>query len=142
MSECYKYFKKNMEDLGLAPRPESLFGTQQLAIGTINTILAFIDKFGTKVTVMEMIGAGTRLEQLAAVGTIGAAYYAGASIGSLAVATGRTISGGTALADVMLEASRWRLKRSWLTPLLHRMPGIYDPSVPGRKYYRTYTFTR
>lgn len=138
MSDFYKYFKENMEALGLTAPPESLFGTQQLAISTIGTIVAFIDKFGTKVTVMEMASAGTRLEQLTLLGTLGASYYAGAAIGSLAVATGRTISGGTSLADVLFEASKWGFDRPWLTSLFHRRPGIYDPSVSGRKYYKLY----
>jgi hypothetical protein len=138
MSEFYKYFKENMEGLGLTPPPESLYGTQALAISTISAILAYIDKFGTKVTVMEMIGAGTKLEKLTVVGSLGAAYYAGAVIGSLAVATGRTLSGGTSLADVLLEASRWKLKRPWLTSLLLRMPGLYDPKVSNRTYYKHY----
>ena len=138
MSDFYKYFKENMEDLGLTAPPESLFGTQQLAISTISAIVAFIDKFGTKVTVMEMVRAGTRLEQLTMVGALGASYYAGAAIGSLAVATGRTISDGTSLGDVLFEASRWGFDRQWLTSLFHRRPGIYDPSVPGRRYYKLY----
>lgn len=138
MSDFYKYFKENMEALNLIPPPESLFGTQALAVATINTFVAFIDKFGTKVTVMEVIGAGTRLEQMSVIGATGAAYYTGAVIGSLAVATGRTISGGTSLADVLLEVSRWDWKRSWLTSLLHRRPGIYDPNVLGRKYIKLY----
>jgi hypothetical protein len=138
MSDFYKYFKENMEDLGLSAPPESLFGTQQLAISTISAIVAFIDKFGTKVTVLEMAGAGTRLEQLALLGALGASYYAGAAIGSLAVATGRTLAGGTSLADVLFEASRWGFDRPWLTSLLHRRPGIYDPSVSGRKYDKLY----
>ena len=142
MSDFYKYFKENMEALGLMPPPDSLFGTQQLAIGTISTLLGLIEKFGTKVTVMELIGAGTRLEQLAVVGAASSAYYVGALIGSLAVATGRTLAGGTSLADVLYEASKWKLDRPWVTTLLHRHPGIYNPSVPGRKYYRTYRFMR
>jgi hypothetical protein len=142
MSDFYKYFKENMEALGLMPPPDSLFGTQQLAIGTISTLLGLIEKFGTKVSVMELIGAGTRLEQLAVVGTASSAYYVGALIGSLAVATGRTLAGGTSLADVLYEASKWKLDRPWVTTLLHRHPGIYNPSVPGRKYYRTYRFMR
>lgn len=79
MSDFYKYFKENMEALGLNPPPESLFGTQQLALGTITTMLTYIDKFGTKVTVLDMVLAGTRLEKLATVGAVGAAYYAGGS---------------------------------------------------------------
>jgi len=138
MSDFYKYFKENMEALGLTAPPESLYGTQALAISTISTILGFIDKFGTNVTVMELVRAGTRLEQLTVLGTLEAAYYAGAAIGSLAVATGRTISGGTSLADVLFEASKCGFERPWLTALLHRRPGIYDPSVSGRKYYKLY----
>jgi hypothetical protein len=138
MSDFYKYFKENMEDLGLTAPPESLYGTQALAISTISTILAYIDKFGTKVTVMELAGAGTKLERLTVLGALGASYYAGAVIGSLAVATGRTISGGTSLADVLFEASRWGWKRTWLTALFHRRPGIYDPGIAGRKYIKLY----
>jgi hypothetical protein len=141
MSDFYKYFKENMEALGLAA-PDSLFGSQQIAIGTISTILTFTDRFGPKVTVREMIGAGTRLEILATLGALYAAYYAGAAIGSLAIATGRTLAGGTSLADVLFEASKWKLRRPWLAPLLQRRPGIYDPSVPDRKYYRTYRLMR
>lgn len=138
MSDFYKYFKENMEALGLTAPPESLFGTQALATSTISAILGYIDKFGTKVTVMEMVRAGTRLEQLTVIGALGAAYYAGAAIGSLAVATGRTLSGGTSLGDVLFEASRYGFERPWLTSLFHRRPGIYDPSVSGRKYYKLY----
>lgn len=142
MSDFYQYFKENMEALNLAPPAESLFATQALAVATINTFVAFVDKFGTRVTVLDVIYAGTRLERLSVVGAMSAAYYTGALIGSLAVATGRTLSGGTSLADVLYEASKWKLNRPWLTTLLHRNPGIYDPSVPGRKYYRTYRFMR
>lgn len=138
MSDFYRYFKENMVDLGLVPPPESLFGTQQLAVSTISTIIGCIYKFGTKVTVLELIGAGTKLERMAVVGALGASYYAGAAIGSLAVATGRTLSGGTSLGDVLFEASRWGFNRPWLTSLFHRRPGIYDPSVPGRKYIKLY----
>jgi hypothetical protein len=127
-----------MEALGLTAPPESLFGTQALAISTISAILGFIDKFGTKVTVMDLVRAGTRLAQLTVLGTLGVAYYTGAAIGSLAVATVRTISGGTSLGDVLFEASKCGFERPWLTSLFHRSPGIYDPSVSGRKYYKLY----
>lgn len=142
MSDFYRYFKENMEALDLAPPPESLFATQQLAIGTITTFVTFVDKFGTRVTVLDMIYAGTRLEQLAVVGAIGAAYYTGATIGSLAVATGRTLSGGTSLSDVLFEASKWKFDRPWLTSLLHQNPRIYDPNAPGRKYNGAHRFMK
>lgn len=138
MSKFYEYFKENMEALGLPVPPESLFGTQTLAVSTISTIVAYIDKFGTKVTVAEIAGAGTKLEWLATLGTLGAAYYAGAAIGSLAVATGRTLSGGTSLGDVLFEMSQRNWHRPWLTLLLQRRPGIYDQKAPNRRHYKLY----
>jgi hypothetical protein len=122
-----------MESLGLTAPPASLYGTQALAISTISAILAYLDKFGTKVTVIELAGAGTKLERLTVIGTLGAAYYAGAAIGSLAVATGRTMSGGTSIADVLFEASKQGWNRTWLTSLFHRRPGLYNANVSGRK---------
>lgn len=141
MSKFYQYFKENMESLGLAA-PESLFGSQQLATSTITAILAYIDKFGPRVTVLEMARAGTRLEGLATAGALGAAFYVGAAIGSLAIATGRTISGGVSLADVVFEISRQGFKRPWLTLLFHRMPGIYDKGVSNRRSYKHYGYVQ
>lgn len=83
-----------------------------------------------------MVRAGTGLEQLATVSALGAAYYVGAAIGSLAVATGRTVSGGTSLGDVLFEASKHGFGRPWLTSLFVRMPGIFDPRISGRKFYK------
>lgn len=138
MSDFYKYFKENMEDLGLVAPPESLYGTQALAISTISTILACIDKFGTNVTIRELAGAGTKLERLTVLGALGASYYVGAAVGSLAVAAGRTMSGGTSLADVLYEVSRQGWNRTWLRSLLHRRPGLYNSSLSGRKYIKHY----
>jgi hypothetical protein len=50
MSDFYKYFKENMDALGLAA-PDTLFGSHQLTVGTITAILGYVDKLGTNVTV-------------------------------------------------------------------------------------------
>lgn len=135
MSNFYRYFRENMDDLGL-PAPESLFGTLQAALANATAFVTQIDKFGSKVTVADLIGAGTRLEKLGTVAALSASYYVGAVIGSIAVATGRTISGGTSLADVLLLARQNNLDRSWLKSDLRQWPGIYDKSVPGRSICR------
>jgi hypothetical protein len=137
MSDFYKYFKENMDALNL-PAPENLYGSVATAQTSISGMLVYIDKYGTRVTVLDMIGAGTNLERLATVGAVQGAYYIGAAIGSLAVATGRTLAAGTSLSDVLFEASHRDLKRDWLLPLLHRNPGIYVPSRSGRKYHKLY----
>lgn len=135
MSEFYKYFKQNMDDLGLAA-PESLFGTMQAAISTATVILSQIDKYGPRVTMEILARCGTRLEQLAFLGSCCAAFYVGAVIGSIAVATGRSLAGGTTIVDVLSTATRHDLSRPWLVTLFHRWPGIYDTGASARNMYR------
>ncbi|CAN7745339.1 hypothetical protein [Duganella sp. Dugasp56] len=125
MSDFYKYFKENMDGLGLAT-PENLFGSSQSAVSTASTLLALIDRFGKKVTVAEMIGAGTGIEKLAVLGAANASYYVGAVIGSIAIATGRALAGGTSLSDVLLNAQMNHLHRPWLAAVLMRHPEIYS----------------
>jgi hypothetical protein len=133
MSDFYRYFKENMEGLGL-PAPESLYGTLQAAVANAAVLLGQIDKFGQKVTVRELIVAGTRLEKLAVIGALSAAFYVGAVIGSIAIATGRVLGEGTSLADVMLLAQQRNLNRPWLRATLVRWPGTYK-NVAGRRMY-------
>lgn len=135
MSDFYRYFKENMEALGL-PAPDSLFGTLQSSLATVTVLLASIDKFGKTATIADLIGAGTRLEKLGMIGTLSAAFYAGACIGSLAVATGRTLSGGASVADVLLYARTRHLHRPWLAAELYRAPGIYQPKVLGKATHK------
>lgn len=135
MSKFYEYFKENMDALGL-PAPESLFGTLSAATATASTLLTQIDKFGKTVTVGEAIGAGTRLEQLGVIAACSAAFYVGAVIGSIAVATGRSLAGGTSISDVLSMARTHNLDRQWLSACLIKFPGIYKPEVQGKLHYR------
>ncbi|NRR28903.1 hypothetical protein HSX11_01780 [Oxalobacteraceae bacterium] len=126
MGTFYTYFKENMDGLNL-PAPESLFGSLQVALANTIAYMAHIDKFGKGITVREMIGAGTKLERLTVIGSLSAAYYVGAVVGSIAVATGRSAAGGTALSDVLAMASRYRINRPWLMPTFSRFPHLYSP---------------
>ncbi|MDB6145543.1 MAG: hypothetical protein JWP80_4587 [Pseudomonas sp.] len=137
MPGFYLYFKENMESLGL-PAPETLFGSVTSAVATATTILSQVDKFGKSVTIGELIVAGARLEKLAMVGACSAAFYAGAVIGSIAVAIGRTWSGGTSLADVLFTASRYNLNREWLSTCLFSCPGIYVKNERFKQFHRHY----
>lgn len=124
MSDFYKYFKENMDALGL-PAPESLYGNAQLALSSAGTLVGILERFGKRVTVMEMIGAGIKGEKLAMIAGMSAAYYVGAVIGSIAVATGRSLAGGMSIADVLLNAQMNQLHRPWLPSVLIRHPEIY-----------------
>ncbi|MFC0170681.1 hypothetical protein ACFFKC_21660 [Pseudoduganella danionis] len=131
MATFYYYFRENMQALGL-PAPDSLFGNLQLALGTAATLVNHIEKFGKRVTVRELIVAGLRSEKLAVVASLSAAYYTGAVIGSIAIASGRTISGGRSMADVLWDARQNGLHRPWLHEIMRRHPIIYDKTVTGR----------
>ncbi len=135
MSTFYSYFKENMEGLGL-PAPQTLFGSMQAAVANATVILSQIDKFGKRVTIGELIGAGTRLEGLSVIAGCSAAFYVGAVIGSLAVASGRSLSGGTSLADVLFIINKYNFSRPWLTPTITQYRGIYQPFASGRRQYR------
>jgi hypothetical protein len=134
MSDFYKYFKENMDGLGL-PAPESLFGTLQAAVGSASVILGMVDKFGKRVTVGELIGAGTRLEGLAVISACAAAFYVGAVIGSIAVATGRSMADGVSISDVLATVNKYHFSRPWLSDVLRRWPGIYKPGFASRDTY-------
>lgn len=136
MTDFYRYFKENMEALGL-PAPESLFGSLQTALASAYAILAGIDKFGTKVTIGELIGAGTRVEQLAVVSGCLAAYYFGAVIGSIAVAAARSLGRDASVSDVLATAGRHELDRPWLEPTLRRWRTIYDKRALSRDLTRS-----
>jgi hypothetical protein len=123
--DFHAYFDENMEALGL-PAPAALFGTLQAALTTATTLAAQVDKHGPRVTLGELMVAGTRLEQLSMVAALSAAYYTGAVIGSVAVATGRVAAGGLSLGDVLATADVHGLHRPWLPATLRRWPALHD----------------
>jgi hypothetical protein len=139
MSDFYKYFKENMDGLGL-PAPESLFGSVQAAVGSASVILGMVDKFGKRVTVGELIGAGTRLEGLAVISACSAAFYVGAVVGSIAVASGRSMADSVSLPDVLATVNKYHFSRPWLSDVLRRWPGIYKAGFASRDaYFRSAT---
>jgi len=135
MSDFYKYFKQNMDELGL-PAPDSLFGSVQATVGNLTVILTNMDKFGKMVTLGEVIGAATKLEQLSAAASLSASFYVGACIGSLAVAAGRDIAGGVSLADALSIARQNHIHRPWLASALHHWPGVHRSQLQRRAHYK------
>ena len=81
----YPAFSKNMEAIGLSA-PNSLFATQEKALGTISQLAGLVKTFGMKVTIRELVIAGTTTERLATASAYYAAWYLGGAIGSLIVA--------------------------------------------------------
>lgn len=130
----FSYWKENMQALGF-PVPDTWYSTEVSILTLTSAIVGAIEKFGPRVTVYEVVKAGFASERLMAFGAVSAAYFAGASIGSAAVATGRTLSGGTSLADIFFYASRNNVSSSATRQVLIRHPQIYNQKFPGRFAY-------
>lgn len=129
-SNFYKYFKENMEAIGLAA-PASLFDSAGKALATAKTYMDFVKKFGTKVTVSEAIGAGVMEEQMTVAGAMYASYYVGAVIGSICVALQRSAMGGTTIADILWVANQKGVHPTYLHSTLVRYPRILPKARRG-----------
>jgi hypothetical protein len=127
----YTYFKENMKSMGL-PAPETLFGTVGTATANISAIVGAVERFGSAVTIGELIGAGTVSEVLIIIGSCTAAFYVGACIGSLAVATGMYFSDGISIADLFACANQHGIKTSpWLQKIYISYPELCDHKLRG-----------
>jgi hypothetical protein len=131
MNQCYnpgdfkKYFTENMNKLGLTV-PSGLFDTAEKAIGTAVLMLSALDKLGKGATMAEIAGATVALEKLMALGTMSAAGYVGAVIGSIAVATGRSLGCGHEISDMFIFLEQNNLKfNKWNSFYTHN-PQILD----------------
>ncbi|WP_348945257.1 hypothetical protein ABHF33_01205 [Chitinibacter sp. FCG-7] len=140
MTKCYatgdfkKYFKENMDELGL-PFPTSLFDTYNTAIATATTLVSALKTLGKGATMAELIGATTGLELLAVAASIGAAAYTGAVIGSIAVASGRSLGCGARISDLFVFAEQNNLQFEGLSTFYRLNPQILDTNLIFRKSF-------
>lgn len=131
MNQCYntgdfkKYFNENMKELGL-PVPSTLFDTYQTAIATASTLVGTLATLGKGATIGELIGATVGLEKLAIAASIGAAAYTGAVIGSIAVASGRSLGCGSRISDMFVFTNQNNLQfNDWHAFYAHN-PQVMD----------------
>ncbi|WP_375443592.1 hypothetical protein [uncultured Fibrella sp.] len=138
----FYYFNKNMEDMGL-PAPQSLFDTQSRALATASAILNCLKTLGPSATMGEILGATTGLELLGVAAAVSASFYAGAVIGSVAVAAGEVLSDvlfastsapstGTSVSQVMAFASRHNIQFPGLERILLAHPRILNSNALNR----------
>jgi hypothetical protein len=133
-SGWFSYFKENMEALGL-PVPTSLYGGQTMVTGALASLVGVQSRFGSTVTVGELLKAGTKADALVVVAGVSASWYLGGAVGSAAVATGRHLACGTRMIDAISYAGR----NGMLTPAIqHQLvahPEIYDTTRRNRSLY-------
>jgi len=116
----YDYFKENMEGMGL-PAPQTVFGQVSTTVAFIVGLSTAIEKFGTGVTIMQIARAypiallapasgmavvvSSFIKELAiAFGGLCATYYLAGCLGSLAIATQRSASGGTPIGVALYDS--------------------------------------
>lgn len=142
MTQCYssgdfnKYFTKNMKDLGL-PVPNKLFDTFNAAVATASIMLDSLATLGKSASVAEMIGATSNLEKLKVAAGLGAAYYVGAVIGSIAVASGRSLGCGTSIRDFFVFQSRYKLSFPKSNTFYVSNPEILNSQKPFRFAFKS-----
>ena len=89
-------------------------------------LLTAINQLGKAATMAEIAGATVALEKLAVLGAISAAGYVGAVIGSIAVATGRSLGCGYRISDMFVFLEHNNLKfNNWNVFYTHN-PQILD----------------
>ena len=137
MNRCYntgdfkKYFDENMKALG-APVPTTLFDSFEKAIGTASILVGTLHTLGKGATVAELVGTTVGVEKLMVAGAFGAAAYVGMIIGSIAVASGRSLGCGSRIADMFVFLEQNNLKFNGWNAFYSHNPQILDESYPFR----------
>jgi hypothetical protein len=85
-------FKNCMSTMGM-PAPTELFGTYEKALASAALITVAVEKFGTAVTVAELVGAGLLSEVFLVIGACGAAAYLGVCGGCVITAAKESLIG-------------------------------------------------
>ncbi len=134
----YPAFSKNMQAIGLSA-PDSLFASQEKALGTISQIAGLVKMYGMKVTIRELVVAGTTTERLAAASAYYAAWYMGGAIGSLMVAADKfyACKVGASAAEQLhrLIAVSGLSMIAPTAPFILQHPELFDVSSPHRRMY-------
>ena len=147
MSQCYKpgdfktYFNENMKDLGL-PVPQTLFDNLNAAVANAGLVLDALETLGTGATMAEVIKATTGLEKFKVAASLGASFYVGAVIGSIAVASGRSVGCGNRMSDMFVFLQKNNLAFDGWNSFYARDPEILDKSSRFRVAYRSKALVR
>ena len=138
MNKCYndgdfgKYFKENMDALGV-PTPNSLFDTYSSAVANASLMSGAIYKLGARATVAELARATLFGEKLLLAGAFGAVIYTGVTVGSLAVASGRSLGCGTRISDMFTFIGSRNLQFPGWETFYHRYPQVIEADRPLRR---------
>jgi len=129
-----RYFDENMKAMKL-PVPSTLFDNFNAAIVNAGLILETLNTLGKGATMAEIIKATTGLEKLKVAASLSAAYYVGAVIGSIAVASGRSLSCGHRISEMFIFLKQNKLKFDDWNSFYLMNPEIFDKTHHYRAGY-------
>ncbi|HCH2580025.1 TPA: hypothetical protein NKS71_001208 [Vibrio parahaemolyticus] len=134
--EFSKHFNANMKALGL-PVPSTLFDSATAAISNAAIMIEALKKLGRGATVAELIKATTGLEKLKVAGALLASFYVGAVVGSIAVASTKTLGCGLNLEGFFSFQNKHRLKYPNSHLFYAANPEILAPKIKAHTGYWT-----
>lgn len=129
-----EYYAENMHALGLNT-PKGMYENFQLALGNASLMLGAISTAGKGATMTELALATFKAEKVAVSLGLGAAGYVGASIGSMAVASGRVLGCGSRIADMFSFTRQYNLQFEGQNQFYQRYPEIFDNDHPRRRTF-------
>jgi len=140
MSQCYKlgdfkkYFNENMKALG-APVPTTLFDSYQTVIGTVTLLVSTLHTLGKGATMAELVGATMGVEKLMVAAAFEATAYTGFVIGSIAVASGRSLNCGARISDMFVFTYQNKLLFEGWHAFYALNPDVLESTKPNIKSF-------
>lgn len=114
------------------PAPTTLFCSYQTTIGTASTLVGTLNKLGKGATMAQLVRTTAGIDKLMVAGALVAAIYTGVVVGSIFVATGRSLACGYQMSDIFVFLHRNNLQfRGWRALFFHN-PEIIDTTHPFR----------
>lgn len=130
----YEYFRENLRQLGLDV-PSGMWPTALGALAVYDRINSALPVHGARISAYTALRYSFSREVIRIGAGVAAAGYAGAVIGSMAVATGRYLGCGTTIAEVIANAATRGLDHPDVEYVLRRHPEIIDRRHPARKLF-------
>lgn len=108
------FIDENMASLGL-PMPSTTFETIGSMTAIATSMAEIIEINGTSINLYQALSKINSAKKTLSISAgITASYYLGALIGSMAVATGRCLSGGVTMSEAIWAAREMGIFASWL----------------------------
>ena len=134
--DFHKYFKENMDALGF-PSVSTWFDVTTDALAVAGGSAEMVRRFGGNTGLRTLAGATFAVEKVGIAAGLLLVGYAGAAIGSAAVATGRSLGCGTRMIDVISYIEKNDLQFKGYKDFFIQHPEVYNVNHSNRRAFAT-----